>query len=108
VIAFLHCRPYIYYRQQKKGYKQVRRLDDFIVWGGIAFALMIVLTFLFYVLSVFLPFIFIVVVFSFLYNKGKTIYHRYKNSRTFSSDCYGKKSKNAQIIDVEYEIIDDK
>ncbi len=86
----------------------MRQLDAFLVWLGIIVIGLLALIFSFYVASVLLPIFLAVVVFSALFNLGAGWYRKYRDVRRV--DVFSAKQREKQapdIIDAEYEIIDD-
>lgn len=87
----------------------MRQLDALLIWMGIVVFALIALVFSFYVASVLLPIILAIIIFSALFNLGTNFYRNFKKVRKVEiySPRQDKKSE-ANIIDAEYEIIDDK
>ena len=86
----------------------MRQLDAFLVWLGIIVIGLLALIFSFYVASVLLPIFLAVAVFSALFNLGAGWYRKYRDVRRV--DVFSAKPREKQapdIIDAEYEIIDD-
>lgn len=86
----------------------MRQLDAVFVWLGVLGFAAVGLIVSFYVASIILPIILVILVFSALVSLGRAFYARHMmRSRVEIDRETGRSGSHSRIIDAEYEILDD-
>ncbi len=86
----------------------MNRLNDFVIWAAIFIFGLFLLILSFYVAAFLLPIFLALFIFSILANAIFSWYRRNILVKKGGFETSVKKKSNSEIIDAEYEIIDDK
>lgn len=86
----------------------MRQIDSFVMWLAVSVLILGGLVFSIYLLSFILPFVLLLLLGDFLWNLGRRWYYQKKfGQETVVIVKKKTHNKSADIIDAEYEILDD-
>ena len=85
----------------------MNKSNGIFIWGGVLMFSLFLFVLAFYVAWVLLPVVLILILFGFVGNAAVYLYRRYWGKKNIPDVRKKKTAKHPEIIDVEYEIIDD-
>lgn len=86
----------------------MNRLNNLLLWVFMASIGLFVIVFSLYVASILIPILLVVILVSGVANLIMFLYKNYKTTDVIKSKISENKKNKSEIIDAEYEIIDDK